>query len=328
MPDSASTLLLSYRSRMPERSLACIGFPALPAAQPLLGIETGLPLLAPQAVRFEVLGSTKAQRIQLGDDAALAIRHAHDGEYLLGTLSVAESGTDSIDAAAHEAYRRIAAFNNQSGYPHVMRIWNYMDDINQGDGDCERYKQFCVGRARGWTDMNSTSFPAASAVGRPLRRENLLVYWLAAKQPGVLLENPRQVSAFNYPRQYGPTAPGFARATLLANGLLMVSGTASIVGHASQHPGDVVAQTHETLNNLEALIAHARQHAAHLPETLGARSLLKVYVRHAEHAALIEDVLRARCATVPDFVMLHADICRRELLLEMDCVHGLPNNHV
>ena len=37
--------------------------------------------------------------------------------------------------------------------------------------------------------------------------------------------------------------------------MLFVSGTASIVGHETQHRGDVVAQTRETLANLSSVLA-------------------------------------------------------------------------
>src|SRR5213082_3849534 len=57
---------------------------------------------------------------------------------------------------------------------------------------------------------------------------------------------------------YGSHSPLFSRATLLrqSGGLaLFISGTASIVGHTSLHVGDTVAQTRETLANIEALRA-------------------------------------------------------------------------
>ena len=81
-------------------------------------------------------------------------------------------------------------------------------------------------------------YAAATAIGLPSPPDQLHVHWLATKQPGIAIENPRQVSAFAYPRDYGPVAPGFSRAMLLPGDtpLLLISGTASIVGHASQHP--------------------------------------------------------------------------------------------
>ena len=54
----------------------------------------------------------------------------------------------------------------------------------------------------------------------------------------------------------------FARAALVPNGRgaqLLVSGTASIVGHESLHLGDPEAQLEETARNFEALVESAMQ---------------------------------------------------------------------
>src|SRR5690606_13866131 len=91
---------------------------------------------------------------------------------------------------------------------------------------------------------------------------------------GVPVENPRQVSAYRYPRQYGPTPPAFARAMLSPAKQLLVSGTASVVGHASHHVGDAAAQLDETARNLDSLMRTAGI------GPLGAESLLKLYVRN------------------------------------------------
>ncbi|MEO8778700.1 MAG: pteridine-dependent deoxygenase, partial [Rhodanobacter sp.] len=139
------------------------------------------------------------------------------------------------------------------------------------------------------------------------------VYLLACDQPGVRVENPRQVSAWRYPRQYGPTPPSFARAmTLPAHDVLAISGTAAVVGHASAHHDDLDAQLEETLVNLGALLASAR-----LPSGFDARSPLKVYVRQAGDVPHVRDFLQRRLPDVP-VLLLHGDICRRELLVEID----------
>src|SRR3546814_12443298 len=88
------------------------------------------------------------------------------------------------------------------------------DAITFGDGDAERYREFCVGRARGLGDFDTHALPAATAIGRCDDARVVQVYWLAARTPGMPVENPRQVSAYRYPRQYGPQQPSFARAML------------------------------------------------------------------------------------------------------------------
>ena len=139
--------------------------------------------------------------------------------------------------------------------------------------------------------------------------------------PARALENPRQVSAYDYPRQYGPAAPSFSRAMLTPDPLLLVSGTASIVGHASVHPGDVAAQLEETLANLDSLLRHARARTGFGSAQLGPASLVKVYLRSAARCRCRSRArLRERLGQDVPFLILAADICRSELLLEIEVV--------
>lgn len=130
--------------------------------------------------------------------------------------------------------------------------------------------------------------PAASAVGIA-RARPLTVYCIASAHAPIALENPRQCSAWDYPPQYGPRSPTFARACIAndAAQTLFISGTASIVGHCSAHAGDQREQTREIVRNIRAPISAANQR-------VGARVLY-----------------------------LQADICRHDLLVEIEAV-GTP----
>ena len=110
------------------------------------------------------------------------------------------------------AYANLSVFVRTRGFPHLLRSWNYLDAITEGEGDAERYRRFCVGRAAGLGEVQIGTLPAATAIGRCDGVRTLQVYWLAARRPGTPVENPRQVSAYRYPRQYGPQSPSFARA--------------------------------------------------------------------------------------------------------------------
>lgn len=235
-----------------------------------------------------------------------------------------DEGEAGIASAAEHAYRDITRHLASRDKPHLLRMWNYLDAITDGEDDEERYRQFCVGRIAGLEGYRHT-FPAGTAIGRRDGVRRLQVYWIAAREAGLPLENPRQVPAWEYPRQYGPRPPSFARAMLATPPLdlaLMLSGTASVVGHASAHPEDVPAQFAESFRNFDALLARARATAPWLPEQFGADSLLKVYVRRAADLggveALLADALDPR---VPRLV-LHAEVCRRELLVEIDGFHA------
>ncbi|MBU2285069.1 MAG: hypothetical protein KKC85_01380, partial [Gammaproteobacteria bacterium] len=137
-------------------------------------------------------------------------------------------------------------------------------------------------------------------------------------------ENPRQVSAYRYPPTYGPRSPTFSRAALAGIGggdvALFISGTASIVGHETVHLGDVRAQTEETLRNLGAVIDAANALAT-TKFDLSAIDCV-VYVRHVSDVdtvrAVLGEALGRDAHTLTRAVYLEADICRQDLLVEIE----------
>jgi chorismate lyase/3-hydroxybenzoate synthase len=259
-----------------------------------------------------------------------AVRWASDGQLLFGAIEIDETRYETADQsgiveAATRAYAELTAFLRASDTPHLLRIWNYLDAITLGEGDTERYRQFCVGRARGLGDFDAQTLPAATAIGRCDDARTIQIYWLAARTPGTPVENPRQVSAYRYPRQYGPQPPSFARAMLPPPGgamPLLLSGTASVVGHATQHEGELLAQLDETFANFDSLLASARARQPALPAAFGPGTRLKVYVRDREDLDIVAAALDARFGAGVPRIVLHAAICRRELAVEIDGVHG------
>ncbi len=210
------------------------------------------------------------------------------------------------------------------GYP--LRLWNYFPGINLGDGDRERYRRFCIGRGRALSaaGLDDAQMCAATAIGSD--QPWMQVVALCGRAPGVSIENPRQVSAWNYPRQYGPRQPAFARATAvrLANGGtgLLISGTASVVGHATAHPDDALAQTEEAASNLDALLSHAAGATGDAGlAAFGERSLARVYVRNAGDWPGIRQRLRKRWPALR-LCGLRGDICRSDLMVEIEAWHA------
>ncbi|MEO5595632.1 MAG: pteridine-dependent deoxygenase [Lysobacteraceae bacterium] len=246
------------------------------------------------------------------------------------TDGVRESPVSAVAGIAASAYAELCAFLDASAHRHPLRIWNYLAAITEGYDDAERYRQFCIGRAQGMPPQ--WRYPAATAIGIPASasppagdRRVLQVYFLAASAAGTPLENPRQLSAYRYPRQYGPQPPTFARGMLGPASTIplpvMISGTASVRGHASMHDGDIAAQLDETLVNLDAVMDVAREHEPARSESLGTHSVLKVYLRDAHLAAEVKAELRRRLPATA-LLLLHADICRAELMIEIDGFHG------
>jgi chorismate lyase/3-hydroxybenzoate synthase len=253
------------------------------------------------------------------------IRYVENGDCFAGWLSFSEDRFGGLLEAAEAAYLGVLALHAESPYHHVWRIWSFITDINEGEGDEERYRQFCLGRARAYAAAPGRpagiAYPAASAVGKTSGDRSLDLYWFAGRHPASAVENPRQVSAYHYPRSYGPAAPSFSRAMRVPGPLLLVSGTASIVGHKSVHVGDLEGQLQETLANLEALLRQAAVGGRIGSARLGPGSLVKVYVRPGCDAALVERRLRDHLGDRVPLMLLSADICRSELLIEIEAVH-------
>ena len=295
--------------------LAVIGFgadAALPADPRTLRV--GLEPLQPAP--FEVWRGRAP--VRSGRDGDL--RWSSDGHTTFFAIEVDEAAHGGIVEAAAHAYEALTAFVEASPTPHMLRLWNYLDAINLGDGDDERYRLFCDGRARGINAAARSRYPAATAIGRQDGVRVLQVYGLASTQPGLAVENPRQVSAWRYPRQYGPTAPTFTRGLLTAHAELLISGTAAVVGHASTHEDDLDAQLGETLANLDSLLDQA---ATAAPTRLGARSILKAYLRDPADADAVSAMLYRHAPALGHLLLLAGDICRSELLVEIDGLHRI-----
>jgi chorismate lyase / 3-hydroxybenzoate synthase len=251
---------------------------------------------------------------------------AMNDEVLFGALQVEERPGTRLGTVTYNAYRRLLIQARALGYPHLLRAWNYFPHINRKSEGLERYQCFCAGRhqalAEGLSDFPRT-LPAGTAVGTMSGPLN--IHFLAAKLPGTHVENPRQVSAYEYPRVYGPRSPSFARATLrpsISGAHLLIAGTASVVGHVSEHIGEPHQQTLETIHNLNALIAHTEQlHGITRGQWYG-QTLFKIYIRHPEHFATIRDILKDQLPSHTQFLYLQGEMCRSELLLEIEGVLG------
>lgn len=295
--------------------------PALPeaASHPLAWV--GMPLLGgdPHVELWTSPQPVVTQRIG-------PLTFARNRDLLFGCFS-AESPADFgvFEARVQEAYARLLTLIDAEGYPHLLRLWNYFPGIGDVQERIDRYMTFSRGRHRAIEAHYGGRFtgrlPAASAVGT--RHGGLVISFLASRNPGRHRENPRQMSAYSYPTQYGPKSPSFARATLYRQpgvDTLYISGTASIVGHESRHLDDPGAQLDETLSNIQILIdSTAAEEGAGL-QGLQSLACVKVYIRRRADFALIRAGLEAVLPSTAQCMYLESDICRPELLLEIEAV--------
>jgi chorismate lyase / 3-hydroxybenzoate synthase len=248
----------------------------------------------------------------------------------LGTAQAALGGTapSPLQQVTAQLYGEICATLEAEGYPHLLRVWNYLPHINRDSDGTERYRQFNTARQtalRAFGRAVVGSVPAASALGS-VGEGPVVVYFFAGRTAPIFIENPRQVSAYHYPAEYGTHRPAFSRAALLTDPehfALFISGTASIVGHRSLHPGDVAAQTRETLSNIEALVAEANRLQRGMHFSMGTL-VYKVYVRRPADLPLIQAELATAACASAQTIYLQADICRQDLLVEIEATGIAP----
>lgn len=210
----------------------------------------------------------------------------------------------------------------------ICRMWNFIPKIHADDLGKERYRQFCVGRLRAFQKFGllSKDFPAASAVGS--FENHLKVAVLTSAQDSLLLHisNVLQTNPWDYPEQYGPVGPSFARATiekLPHSSTLYVSGTASIRGHKTLHPDDILMQTKVTLENIERLFQSANEknnEHKFLPE----QTSWRIYLRNPNHQAIVARIILETWGAA-NMEFCHAEICRSDLLVEIE---GIANGKI
>lgn len=291
------------------------GLTAVSATDPRI-VEIGLPPLANDRGTVEIWRSPDIPTTGSRD----GIGFVETSGLIFGRLLIGDDV--DIETATEDAYRRLLEFHREAGFSHLLRTWNYFPRITEVRDGIDRYQRFCIGRHRALSALgyDERQLPAATAIGSSA--PGFLVFFLAARTPGEQIENPRQISAFRYPRQYGPQSPSFSRATLWrrddGHAPLYISGTASIVGHESVHVGDVLAQLDEIVANLRAIIDTAHERTSTSIETPAELDLVKVYLRQVRDLPEVRKRLAEHLGDTVPVLYLRSDICRDDLLIEIE----------
>lgn len=275
-------------------------------------LEVGLPVLG---------GPTKEElfpgAVPIGQVGSLHLSQIDN--WLIGGAVVPTVG--ELEQTTSQVYREIFA---AVGAKHLVRMWNYVPDINEvGPDSLENYRVFCRGRSLAFESRFGTAFnsllPSASAVGGP--SGSLSVIFAASENQPQHIENPLQVPAYKYPKDYGPRSPSFSRASVASTPKgkrVFISGTAAIRGHLTVAPDLTQDQIACTLENL-AVISQACGIGTDLGYSQNGHRHFKVYIRHPEEQGLIARSLEQELFRSGDTVTyLQANICRSSLKVEIE----------
>jgi enamine deaminase RidA (YjgF/YER057c/UK114 family) len=220
---------------------------------------------------------------------------------------------------AKRLIRRAAAILESQGasYREVVRTWFYLSDILAWYPEFNRartaiYGNFGIlpGQGNGRLKLPaSTGIRGESPGGAAVALDLLAVAGPPESRPLIRqLSNPGQQDAFRY-------GSAFSRGALISQAdttMIQVSGTAAIDEEGrSLYPGDVRGQIDCTFDKIAALIG---QEGASLQDIAAAC----VFVKQPEYALVYYERAAARgLETLPAVVMV-ADVCREELLFEID----------
>ena len=206
---------------------------------------------------------------------------------------------------------------NGASYKHVARTWFYLSDILDwypefNKARSEKYGEFGIMPSPGDTRIllpASTGIGANTPSGAAASMDLLAVVENGDRtSPVRKLTNRKQLDAFRY-------GSAFSRGAVLEEDdvtLIQVSGTAAIdeLG-VSLFPGDIRSQIICTLDKVRTLLG---QEGAGLADICAAT----VFVKRPEYAEVFREVATERGLVDLPVVCVVADICREELLFEMD----------
>jgi enamine deaminase RidA (YjgF/YER057c/UK114 family) len=241
---------------------------------------------------------------------------------LLQNIQGLALGPQHVNAPPLQAKRmiqRAAEILESQGasYCDVIRTWFYLADILGWYPEFNRVRTAIYGRfgILPGPGNGRLKLPASTGIHGELRTgvagalDLLAVVGPPESRPLVKqLSNPDQQDAFKY-------GSAFSRGALIHQSnlsLIQVSGTAAIDEQGqSLYAGDVRAQIDRTFEKIDALIG---QEGAVLADIVAAC----VFVKRPEDALVYQERVAARGLEALPAVVMVADICREELLFEMD----------
>jgi hypothetical protein len=257
-------------------------------------------------------------------------------EILAGGVS-SYSYPDDTRKAAEKAFDLMVAIldREQMSLNHIVRQWNYVGDILNIKDGYQNYQIFNEVRSEYYHRYrNIKGYPAATGIG--MKHGGVILDFCALRPTGSAeiksVNNPNQVNAYDYGQQVlmgmsgkGKSVkhpPQFERGLLLINNqdaTLFISGTAAIIGQETIGKNDVEKQTIVTIENMKKLSDTERiSQLMSAPVLFNEKySLLRIYIKRQNDFKLVRQICGEHFPQIPA-IYLEADICRNDLLVEIE----------
>ncbi|MBR4994469.1 MAG: PTS cellobiose transporter subunit IIC [Alistipes sp.] len=293
------------------------------------------PLLA--YVAHAPLGeSLVAEVTYMEDEPAKIERHSDyiivDDEYILSAGLHSDITLHTGEQADNIFSRMNEIFATEGVTPaNIVRQWNYIENITDITPYGQNYQLFNDSRSQFYNSCSwDNGYPAATGIGTQFGGVVVVFDVMRhSAERSRAIDNPLQISAHSYSQQVlispdekqHKTTPKFERARHIEhlNGkqMLYISGTAAIRGENSCRE-DIIEQTVLTMENINTL-ASAETMAKYgvvSPADLE-YTMLRIYLKHDFNLDAVKQWFDENYPSV-EKVYLLADICREELLIEIE----------
>jgi enamine deaminase RidA (YjgF/YER057c/UK114 family) len=204
---------------------------------------------------------------------------------------------------------------NGTSFRDVLRTWIYLDDIDRD------YQALNDSRNAFFQREDVRRLPASTGIGGKLHPRGTLctldVY--ALLNPAVAQVEVMHTPTLNDAPQYGSSFSRGMKMALPEQTYLFISGTASVdeCGRTA-HVGDVRGQLERMLLNIEGLLTPQGATWADLVQGV-------TFLKSPDYAELYRELCEERGMVELPHTIVQADICRPELLSEMEAIAVVPN---
>ena len=210
-------------------------------------------------------------------------------------------------------------------FAHLVRTWFYIGGLLEEEKGMVRYDILNSIRDRFYDHIwhEKKDYPASTGIG--MAGEGIIMEGIAIIPSSDIsikrIENPLQISAYNYKTKYSPK---FCRAVFLESkysGIMFISGTASIRKDKVMFPDDVEKQTIVTIENIKELISRKNlsRYGIDWKTCIEDIKFIKVYIKEKKLFPKVKNICKSYFGNIPQ-LYLKADICRKELLVEIEAI--------
>lgn len=243
-----------------------------------------------------------------------------EGRFLYAGGCQSDSIDKTIEIQSRETFRLIGGLLEREGFPinRIIRQWNYIEQITRIREANQNYQSFNNARSDFYgKTLWVNGYPAATGIGTDTG--GVLVDFNAAVFTSLEtfttpIDNDLQIAAHAYSEkvlkkaQAQKATPKFERArsvTFSGRRIVHISGTAAIRGEESLKDTGIEKQLHITMENIARLIGGA------------VLQMLRVYLKNKADLQVVKKLMDNYNLSIP-ISYLRADICREELLVEIE----------